>query len=159
MCWSQFIIYIFGPSPFPLQMAKWIWFLKIAVDYLEWFTFCVALFSSYIYICNCMCKNICEWRYTRLMLTLSCWCYFYQLRTQALASLHSGLQLNQGIPVAHVAMWLGMEVLFLAWCGLNSIEFASFLFLLLLDYCFMEGFCSFKLVLNLCFGDEIRKRT
>ncbi|GLT54604.1 hypothetical protein SLA2020_277900 [Shorea laevis] len=35
--------------------------------------------------------------------------HFAKLRTQALASLHSGLQLNQGIPVSHVAMWLGME--------------------------------------------------
>lgn len=33
-----------------------------------------------------------------------------QLRAQALASLHSGLQNNQGIPVSHVAKWLGMEV-------------------------------------------------
>lgn len=35
--------------------------------------------------------------------------HFAKLRTQALASLHSGLQNNQGIPVAHVAQWLGME--------------------------------------------------
>ncbi|WOH12921.1 hypothetical protein DCAR_0832430 [Daucus carota subsp. sativus] len=35
--------------------------------------------------------------------------HFAKLRTQALASLHSGLQNNQGIPVAHVAEWLGME--------------------------------------------------
>lgn len=39
-------------------------------------------------------------------------CCFGQLRTQALASLHSGLQINQGIPIAHVAKWLGMEVNF-----------------------------------------------
>ncbi|KAJ8440843.1 hypothetical protein Cgig2_000731 [Carnegiea gigantea] len=32
-----------------------------------------------------------------------------ELRTQALASLHSGLLYNQGIPVSHVANWLGME--------------------------------------------------
>ncbi|KAK6913839.1 hypothetical protein RJ641_021160 [Dillenia turbinata] len=32
-----------------------------------------------------------------------------KLRTQALASLHAGLQNNQGLPVAHVARWLGME--------------------------------------------------
>lgn len=42
---------------------------------------------------------------------------FDQLRTHALAALHGGLQNNQGIPVAHVAHWLGMEV--------NS-EFISF---------------------------------
>ncbi|XP_010679374.2 SAC3 family protein B isoform X2 [Beta vulgaris subsp. vulgaris] len=35
--------------------------------------------------------------------------HFSKLRTQALASLHSGLQYNQGIPVAHVAKWIGME--------------------------------------------------
>ncbi|KAL5701593.1 hypothetical protein ACHQM5_026913 [Ranunculus cassubicifolius] len=35
--------------------------------------------------------------------------HFAKLRTQALASLHSGLQINQGIPVAHVTKWLGME--------------------------------------------------
>ena len=38
-------------------------------------------------------------------------CCFDQLRTQALASLHSGLQNNQGLPVTHVAKWLAMEVL------------------------------------------------
>ncbi|KAH9765444.1 SAC3 family protein B [Citrus sinensis] len=32
-----------------------------------------------------------------------------ELRTQALASLYSGLQNNQGLPVAHVGRWLGME--------------------------------------------------
>lgn len=36
--------------------------------------------------------------------------FFDQLRTQAIASLHSGLQNNQGIPVAQVVKWLGMEV-------------------------------------------------
>ncbi|XP_047271262.1 SAC3 family protein B isoform X2 [Capsicum annuum] len=35
--------------------------------------------------------------------------HFSKLRTQALASLHSGLQNGQGIPVAQVAKWLGME--------------------------------------------------
>ncbi|XP_020274576.1 SAC3 family protein B isoform X2 [Asparagus officinalis] len=35
--------------------------------------------------------------------------HFAKLRTQALASLHSGLQNNQGIPVSHVVKWLGME--------------------------------------------------
>ncbi|TKY72069.1 Germinal-center associated nuclear protein [Spatholobus suberectus] len=35
--------------------------------------------------------------------------HFAKLRTQALASLHSGLQNNQGVPVAHVANWLAME--------------------------------------------------
>ncbi|XP_075101226.1 SAC3 family protein B [Nicotiana tabacum] len=35
--------------------------------------------------------------------------HFSKLRTQALASLHSGLQNSQGIPVAQVAKWLGME--------------------------------------------------
>ncbi|XP_010242537.1 PREDICTED: SAC3 family protein B isoform X2 [Nelumbo nucifera] len=35
--------------------------------------------------------------------------HFAKLRTQALASLHSGLQTNQGLPVAHVTKWLGME--------------------------------------------------
>ena len=38
---------------------------------------------------------------------------FYQLRTQALASLHSGLQNNQGIPVSDTSNWIGMEVIFL----------------------------------------------
>ncbi|XP_020534168.1 SAC3 family protein B isoform X2 [Jatropha curcas] len=35
--------------------------------------------------------------------------HFAKLRTHALASLHSGLQNNQGLPVAHVAKWLAME--------------------------------------------------
>lgn len=35
-----------------------------------------------------------------------------QLRTQALASLHAGLQNNQGLPASHVAKWLAMEVHF-----------------------------------------------
>lgn len=35
--------------------------------------------------------------------------HFAKLRTQALAALHGGLQNNQGIPVADVAYWLGME--------------------------------------------------
>ncbi|KAJ4722309.1 SAC3 family protein B [Melia azedarach] len=35
--------------------------------------------------------------------------HFAKLRTQALASLHSGLQNNQGLPVTHVGRWLGME--------------------------------------------------
>ncbi|XP_042501561.1 SAC3 family protein B [Macadamia integrifolia] len=35
--------------------------------------------------------------------------HFSKLRTQALASLHSGLQNNQGIPITHVRKWLGME--------------------------------------------------
>lgn len=35
--------------------------------------------------------------------------HFSKLRTQALASLHSGLLYNQGLPVSHVANWLGME--------------------------------------------------
>ncbi|KAI3469482.1 hypothetical protein Pfo_026145 [Paulownia fortunei] len=35
--------------------------------------------------------------------------HFSKLRTQALASLHCGLQINQGIPITHVAKWLGME--------------------------------------------------
>ncbi|XP_057771901.1 SAC3 family protein B isoform X2 [Salvia miltiorrhiza] len=35
--------------------------------------------------------------------------HFSKLRTQALASLHCGLQINQGIPISHVAKWLGME--------------------------------------------------
>lgn len=35
--------------------------------------------------------------------------HFSKLRTQALASLYSGLQNNQGLPVAHVDRWLGME--------------------------------------------------
>ncbi|KAJ6800285.1 SAC3 family protein B isoform X3 [Iris pallida] len=35
--------------------------------------------------------------------------HFAKLRTQALASLHSGLQNNQGIPISHVVIWLGME--------------------------------------------------
>lgn len=51
-------------------------------------------------------------------------CCLFQLRTQALASLHCGLQNNQGLPVAHVARWLGMEVpFFLAWCLLSYIHF------------------------------------
>lgn len=35
--------------------------------------------------------------------------HFAKLRTQALASLHSGLQSNQGIPVVLIAKWLAME--------------------------------------------------
>ncbi|XP_071701316.1 SAC3 family protein B isoform X2 [Rutidosis leptorrhynchoides] len=35
--------------------------------------------------------------------------HFGKLRTQALASLHSGLQNNQGIPLSLVSKWLGME--------------------------------------------------
>ncbi|RZC89797.1 hypothetical protein C5167_035793 [Papaver somniferum] len=35
--------------------------------------------------------------------------HFSKLRTQALASLHSGLQNSQGIPIAQVTKWLGME--------------------------------------------------
>ncbi|GLJ39871.1 hypothetical protein SUGI_0815420 [Cryptomeria japonica] len=35
--------------------------------------------------------------------------HFAKLRTQALASLHSGLQKNQGIPAAQVVKWLAME--------------------------------------------------
>ncbi|KAF8027854.1 hypothetical protein BT93_E0701 [Corymbia citriodora subsp. variegata] len=35
--------------------------------------------------------------------------HFAKLRSQALASLHSGLQSNQGLPVAVVARWLAME--------------------------------------------------
>ncbi|KAM7278240.1 hypothetical protein ACFE04_005374 [Oxalis oulophora] len=35
--------------------------------------------------------------------------HFAKLRTLALASLHSGLQNNQGIPVSQVAQWIGME--------------------------------------------------
>ncbi|XP_008795089.2 SAC3 family protein B isoform X1 [Phoenix dactylifera] len=34
--------------------------------------------------------------------------HFAKIRTQALASLHSGLQNNQGIPIAHVVDWLGI---------------------------------------------------
>ncbi|KAJ4967330.1 hypothetical protein NE237_019179 [Protea cynaroides] len=36
--------------------------------------------------------------------------HFAKLRTQALASLYSGLQNNQGIPLTHVRKWLGMEL-------------------------------------------------
>ncbi|KAL4284034.1 hypothetical protein GQ457_16G030350 [Hibiscus cannabinus] len=35
--------------------------------------------------------------------------HFSKLRTQAFASLHSSLQNNQGLPVTHVAKWLGIE--------------------------------------------------
>ncbi|OWM74176.1 hypothetical protein CDL15_Pgr008488 [Punica granatum] len=35
--------------------------------------------------------------------------HFAKLRSQALASLHSGLQSNQGLPVSVVASWLAME--------------------------------------------------
>ncbi|XP_073100092.1 SAC3 family protein B isoform X2 [Elaeis guineensis] len=35
--------------------------------------------------------------------------HFAKIRRQALASLHRGLQNNQGIPIAHVVDWLGME--------------------------------------------------
>ncbi|XP_057476321.1 SAC3 family protein B-like isoform X1 [Actinidia eriantha] len=35
--------------------------------------------------------------------------HFAKLRTQALASLHCGLQNNQGIPIAQIAKWLAME--------------------------------------------------
>ncbi|EHA8587005.1 hypothetical protein COCNU_scaffold001294G000020 [Cocos nucifera] len=34
---------------------------------------------------------------------------FLQIRMQALASLHRGLQENKGIPIAHIVDWLGME--------------------------------------------------
>jgi len=46
-------------------------------------------------------------------------CHFYQLRTQALASLHCGLQYNQGLPVGHVANWLAMEVYFMV-CSITK---------------------------------------
>ncbi|KAB2067709.1 hypothetical protein ES319_A09G247100v1 [Gossypium barbadense] len=35
--------------------------------------------------------------------------HFAKLRTQAFASLHSSLQNNQGLPISHVAEWLGIE--------------------------------------------------
>ncbi|KAG7576256.1 SAC3/GANP/THP3 [Arabidopsis thaliana x Arabidopsis arenosa] len=35
--------------------------------------------------------------------------HFSKLRTQALASLHSGLQINQGLPVSDTSKWIGME--------------------------------------------------
>ncbi|KAF7837198.1 SAC3 family protein B [Senna tora] len=35
--------------------------------------------------------------------------HFAKLRTRALASLHAGLQNNQGLPIAQVANWLAME--------------------------------------------------
>lgn len=35
--------------------------------------------------------------------------HFSKLRTQALASLHSGLQINQGLPVSDMSNWIGME--------------------------------------------------
>ncbi|KAI4317698.1 hypothetical protein L6164_025548 [Bauhinia variegata] len=35
--------------------------------------------------------------------------HFAKLRAQALASIHAGLQNNQGLPVSHVANWLAME--------------------------------------------------
>ncbi|XP_022955623.1 SAC3 family protein B [Cucurbita moschata] len=35
--------------------------------------------------------------------------HFAKLRTQALASLHSGVQNNQGLPISHVRKWIGME--------------------------------------------------
>uniref|UniRef100_A0A2P2KUG1 Uncharacterized protein LOC105115583 n=2 Tax=Rhizophora mucronata TaxID=61149 RepID=A0A2P2KUG1_RHIMU len=35
--------------------------------------------------------------------------HFAKLRTQALSSLHAGLQSNQGLPVADIATWLAME--------------------------------------------------
>ncbi|KAE8667963.1 SAC3/GANP/Nin1/mts3/eIF-3 p25 family, putative isoform 3 [Hibiscus syriacus] len=35
--------------------------------------------------------------------------HFAKLRTQAFASVHSSLQNNQGLPVTHVAKWLGIE--------------------------------------------------
>ncbi|XP_065863486.1 SAC3 family protein B [Euphorbia lathyris] len=35
--------------------------------------------------------------------------HFSKLRTQAFTSLHSGLQNNQGLPIAHVAKWLATE--------------------------------------------------
>ncbi|XP_010486126.1 PREDICTED: SAC3 family protein B isoform X3 [Camelina sativa] len=35
--------------------------------------------------------------------------HFSKLRTQALASLHSGLQQNQGLPVSDTSKWIGME--------------------------------------------------
>ncbi|KAM3383835.1 hypothetical protein ACQJBY_008473 [Aegilops geniculata] len=35
--------------------------------------------------------------------------HFAKVRRQALASLHSGLQIGQGIPISHVVEWLAME--------------------------------------------------
>ncbi|KFK38068.1 hypothetical protein AALP_AA3G065600 [Arabis alpina] len=35
--------------------------------------------------------------------------HFSKLRTQALASLHSGFQNNQGLPVSDISKWIGME--------------------------------------------------
>ncbi|KAJ0234184.1 hypothetical protein HA466_0277110 [Hirschfeldia incana] len=35
--------------------------------------------------------------------------HFSKLRTQALASLHAGLQINQGLPVSDMSKWIGME--------------------------------------------------
>ncbi|XP_078441350.1 SAC3/GANP/Nin1/mts3/eIF-3 p25 family [Wolffia australiana] len=35
--------------------------------------------------------------------------HFSKLRTQAFASLHSGIQINQGIPIEHVEKWLAIE--------------------------------------------------
>ncbi|KAG2272957.1 hypothetical protein Bca52824_067512 [Brassica carinata] len=35
--------------------------------------------------------------------------HFSKLRTQALASLHAGLQINQGLPVSDTSKWIGME--------------------------------------------------
>lgn len=49
-------------------------------------------------------------------------CRFDQLRSQALASVHAGLQNNQGIPISDIAKWLALEVPFF---GLIRIPFCT----------------------------------
>jgi hypothetical protein len=49
--------------------------------------------------------------------------HFSKLRTQALASLHSGLQINQGLPVSDMSNWIGMEVFLPSLCYLVCIPF------------------------------------
>ena len=108
---------MFGASPFSKNL---IWHSLIRWDkhnlqFYVWFSvfdFPIGnLFTSKVLLFLLCCIQ------TRLILVMltHLWFGFYQLRTQALASLHSGLQNNQGIPVSQVAKWLGMEVKSLGW--------------------------------------------
>lgn len=58
---------------------------------------------------------------------------FWQLRTQALASLHGSLQNNQGIPVTHIMSWLGLEVnaIFDLFCQLAYFAYLFFYYFLI----------------------------
>jgi len=60
--------------------------------------------SQYFHVVGC-CSSISSALPVNLTNELSS-----QLRRQALASLHSGLQNGQGIPISQVVEWLAMEV-------------------------------------------------